>query len=270
MDKHIRLQVADTRFAVRCNVPSFMKWLAERYQGFISQGEPHLWLNLSLDNFPHGRRPGQMLSIAAAGNHGEHIALKVSVAYKDLADFFWLALHLCLRCAMATKHPPDLLLHSAGIVRRGMAYLFPGPSGSGKSTICELLTNDSSYTILHDDVIALSQRGGRFYAWSTPPKEEIPAKYSSGAPLRAIFFPKHGQTNYATRLSGRKAAGLLAISLIPPSVVKDGSLGVAPVESLGLVFTLAECIPCYELHFRPECDFWKGIPQFFENEYAKS
>jgi hypothetical protein len=270
MDKHITLQVADTRFAVRCSVPSFMKWLAERYQGFISQGEPHLWLNLSLDNFPQGRRPGELLSITAVGNHGEHIALKISVACKDLADFFWLTLHLCLRCAVVAKQPPDLLLHSAGIVRGGMTYLFPGPSGSGKSTICELLANDSIYTVLHDDVVALSQRGERFYAWSTFPKEEVPAKYSSGAPLRAIFFPMHDQTNYATRLSGRKAAGLLALNLIPPQVVKNGGLGVAPVESLGLALTLAECIPCYELHFRPEYGFWECIPQFFENEYAKS
>jgi hypothetical protein len=96
----------------------------------------------------------------------------------------------------------------------------------------------------------------------------MPAKCNSGAPLRAAFFLKHGQTNYATRLSGRKAAGQLAISLVPPLIAANSTLAIEAVESLKPLLALAESIPCYELHFRPESSFWKDIPQLFEEEYV--
>lgn len=266
MSKYVVLQVADTRFAIKCSNSSFTSWLAGIYPDFLSREEPHLRLNLDLDNISQTRSSGQLLSIEASGDHNQHIDLKLSVACQNLADFFWSALHLCLRCAIAAKQPPDLLLHSAGIVKGGTAYLFSGASGSGKSTICELLTNDSACTILHDDIAAISQKEGRFHAWSTPPKEDVPVRRNISAPLRAVFFLKQDQNNYATRLSGREAARLLALNFIPPMVVKDGGLGIAPTESLGILFSLAERIPCYELHFRRESHFWECIPQFVEKE----
>jgi len=264
------LQVADTRFAIKCGNSSFTRWLAEIYPDFLSPGEPQLWLNLSLDNFSQTRSSGQLLSIEASGNHDKRIELRLNVACQNLADFFWSALHLCLRCAIAAKQPPDLLLHSAGIIRGGTAYLFSGASGSGKSTVCELFTNESSCTILHDDIVAISQKEGGFHAWSTPPKEEVPVRLNIGAPLQAVFFLKQDQNNYVTKLSGREAARLLALNFIPPMVVKEGSLGIAPTESLGILFALAERIPCYELHFRRESHFWECIPQFVEKESVAS
>ena len=268
MSKYIVLQVADTRFAVRCDYLPFTRWLAERHRGFISQGEPHLRLNIRLDSVPQGRSFGNFVSIEANGDHREHGELEVSVVYSNPAYLFWHMLHYCLRCAIGAKHPPDLLLHSAGIVRRGMAYLFSGPSDAGKSTVCKLLANEPSFTILHDEIMAIAQTEEGFHAWSTPLNGEMPARYSISAPLRAVFFLKHDRTNYATRLGGRKAAGQLALSLLPPYITTNGHLKFEPAESLRLALTLAERIPCYELHFRPDHGFWECIPQLFEKESA--
>ena len=151
-------------------------------------------------------------------------------------------------------------------IKNGEMVSVIGASGSGKSTVCELLTNEDSCTVLHDDIVAISQKEGRFHAWSTPQKEDIPVRRSIDAPLQAVFFLKQDQSNYATRLSGREAARLLTLNFIPPMVAKEGSLGIAPAESLGILFALAERIPCYELHFRREPHFWECIPQFVEKE----
>jgi energy-coupling factor transporter ATP-binding protein EcfA2 len=175
-------------------------------------------------------------------------------------------LQICLRCAIAAKLPPDLLLHSAGIVHDGMVYLFSGKSGAGKSTVCKLLAQDSSFIILHDDMVAIAQTQEIFRAWSTPLSGEMPAGDSMGAPLQAVFFLKHDLTNYVTSLSRRKAAGLLALNLVPPLVARNDSLVNQPAESIEQLLMLTERIPCYELHFRPERSFWDCIPKVFEAE----
>jgi hypothetical protein len=167
---------------------------------------------------------------------------------------------------MAVKNPPDLLLHSSGVMRDGNAYVFSGVSGAGKSTACRLLSREPSFTVLHDDAIAVTQAEDGFQAWSTPLSGEMPARHSRGAPLKAVFFLKHGQTNYATRLNGKKAAMMLALNVMPPITVSNGVLVLEPEESLKLLLTLAESVPCYELYFRPEHGFWKQIPQLSDNE----
>lgn len=266
--QYIVVQVADTRFAVRCSYPPFMSWLAERCRGFISQGEPHLRLDITLNSVQRSPNSGDFLSVATNGNHDNNSELKLSVAGSCLAYAFGMILHICLRCAIPAKQPPDLLLHSAGVIREGMAYLFLGPSGSGKSTVCTLLARDSSFTVLHDEIIAIAQTDGGFRAWSTPLPGERPNRYSRGAPLKAAFFLNHDRANYATRLSGSKAAGQLTLSLVPPYVATNGHLKFEPAESFRLALLLAERIPCYELHFRPEWNFWECIPPLLEKEKA--
>lgn len=264
MTDYMTLKVADTRFAVKCDYAPFMTWLVEKNQGFASQEKPQMWLSVRLDVIPQAR--SQVLSITAKGGNNSHVDLNISVACADLTEYYWPVLHLCLRCAVTAKHPPDLLLHSSGIVSEGNAYLFSGPSGIGKSTLCGLFADDGAYTILHDDIIAISHQGGEFYAWSTPPKDDITTRHSSGAPLRAVFFLKQDITNYTTGLSRRKGAGLLATNLIPTLALENGSFIFKPEESLGLSLMLAEVIPCYELHFRPERSFWECIPSLFDKE----
>src|SRR5213594_550932 len=57
------------------------------------------------------------------------------------------------------------LLHAAGIVRNGRAYVFFGPSGSGKTTVTFLSPED---TILSDDLTLVVERDGRYEAAGIP------------------------------------------------------------------------------------------------------
>ena len=262
------LQVGDTRFAIRCNYSSFTKWLIEKHGDFLTDDEPHLRLNIRLVRVRQGQNSGVFRSIVVNRDCHEHGELGLSVVCSHPAYFFWPMLQICLRCAINKKQPPDLLVHSSGIVKGGMAYLFLGPSGLGKSTICKLLGPEPTFTILHDDMVAVTQTDNGFHAWSTPLSGEMPAQFSSGAPIRVAFFLQHDRTNYATKLSRRKAVGLVMRNLVPPLTVTNVGLGINSTESLRLLLKLAEHIPCYELHFRPERDFWECIERLFSEDYA--
>jgi hypothetical protein len=245
MKDYITLQVADTRFAITSSYPSFINFLTEECSGFISTGEPHLRMNTRFDNVHQGNGDRPSLSIKRNGNQHQNDELSLTLAWSNAADLF-----------------------PAGIAWRGMAYLFAGPSDAGKSTTCKLLVNEPSFTILHDEIVAITQTDEGFHVWSTPLNGEMPAYRSISAPLRAVFFLKHSQINYAVKLSTRKAAGQIALSLVPPYITTNGHLEFDPSESLRLALTLAEVIPCYELHFKPESEFWEHIPPLFENESA--
>jgi hypothetical protein len=266
MSDCIVLQIAETRLAISCDQPSFQKWLLEVYGGFITQGEPHLRCNLRFDYTSQARRPGRFLSMTPLDKAYEHGELEFKVASSSPAEFFWLILQVCLRCAIAMKQPPDLMLHASGVIHEGMAYIFTGASGAGKSTVCKLLAAESSFNILHDEVVAVSHTGNCFHAWSTPFRGEMPTRYRHGAPLRAIFFLKKDLNNYAVRLSSRKVAELLCYSLIPPMVLANGTLAAEQAPSLKQILTMAEVVPGYELHFRPESSFWECIPGLFKDE----
>lgn len=265
MNEYATLQVANTRFAIGCSHPPFAGWLAERCSGFLSQEEPHLWLSLSLDSLPAPRRgrgeavPLWYLSVRDAGDGSRGHGLELSMVYSNLSGIFWPILQLCLLFALAAKQPPDLLLHAAGIVRQGAAYLFVGPSGAGKSTVCKLSANSSASVILHDDAVALSETEGSFFAWSTPLCGEIPAKSNVGAPLRAIFSLKQDETNYVTKLSGWQVMNLLVAHVQLPIGFRNGEITSERAESLKALLELAGNVPCYELHFRPDDGFWQCI-----------
>jgi len=264
--QYIVLKAAETRFAIACSYPPFMRWLVKSCSGFICREEPHLRLNLRIVSIPRGDKPGQLTYTMGIGNYGKNGELNISMAcvYPGNSDNYWLMLRVCLQCAIAAKQPPDLFLHSAGIVWGGMAYIFAGVSGAGKSTVCKLLVGDPSFTVLHDEMVAITQEKAGFRAWSTPIWGEAPAKYSTSAPLKAVFFLRQDRTNYATKLSGRESANQLILSLVPLYNATNGRLELGPSESVRLTLELAECIPCYELHFQPERSFWECISPLFE------
>lgn len=262
LSDRITVQIAETRFAIRCDSPEFTGWLEKSVADFISSGEPHLRLNLTLNDMT---RPESMIwFLDVRVPHTSTGEMDLDVTFAHPVEPYWPVLQICLRCAMAVKQPQDLLFHSSGVIHEGNAYLFSGRSGVGKSTVSKLLADDPAFTILHDDMVAISRDGAR--AWSTPLRGEVPAVCSTGAPLRAVFFLRQDTSNFAEKLSLRKAAGLLSISLVPPLVASNSRLVNQPGESVKLLFELASRVPCYELHFRPERNFWDCIPALFEEE----
>lgn len=266
MSNYCTVQVANTRFAIKCSHPTFAGWLSEKCYGFLSQEEPHLWLSLSLNSDPEAESrgvseqvPSWLLSTKVIGDGSHGHELKLSVASSTPSDFFWVLLQRCLRLALLAKQPPDLLLHAAGIVQEGLAYLFVGPSGAGKSTVCKLSASNGACDILHDDAVALSQTEEGFRAWSTPLSGEMRTPSNISAPLRAIFSLIQDKSTYATKLNGWQSINLLACQMLPPLGCSRGEISIEPVESLKVLLKVAGSVPCYELHFRSDGKFWQCI-----------
>lgn len=265
MNKYIPLQVADTRFAIRCNHAGFNEWLEDTYGGFASREDPDLRLDMAFDppSVDDGSR--RVMSITPTGNPYQHRTLQFSLSSAHPEEFFGLITQIGLRCALAARQVPDLLLHAAGVLHEDLAYVFAGDSGAGKSTVCNLLAQEESFTILHDEVVAVSNQEMPFYAWSTPIKGEHSGSLHRGGPLRGIFFLKQDTANFIHRLTPTQVVERLCFSLIPPFVVRNLTLAADQKPSLDRLLVLAEHIHGYELHFLPDRSFWNCVSNVFED-----
>jgi hypothetical protein len=148
-------------------------------------------------------------------------------------------------------------IHAAGIVDvNGDGHLFSGQSGAGKTTISRLWHYEPGVTILSDDRIILRKVDGRYRMYGTPWHGEAEFSDPAGAPLRHIYFIRHGLENARVRTTGAEAATHLFARAFPPFY-----------SAAGLAFTLAFCdeavaaVPCYDLSVLPDrtiIDFLMG------------
>ncbi|MEW6386195.1 MAG: hypothetical protein AB1491_01575 [Thermodesulfobacteriota bacterium] len=146
------------------------------------------------------------------------------------------------------------LLHAAGLVRQGLAYLFPGPSGAGKTTI---VRQSPGMAVLSDEFsgVQVAGNGAETRAFGTPiygdwgqPGENL------AAPLRGLYFPQQAKHNAVVPLSSREVLTRLLHCL---------SIFTTRRQRLRRLFDLtvqlAERVPGYSLHFRPDPGLWQAI-----------
>ena len=146
------------------------------------------------------------------------------------------------------------LLHAAGIVRGGRAYIFFGPSGSGKTTVTDLSAGDM---VLSDDLTLVVRRAGRFEAAGIPfglAHHKVPSTRES-FPIASLNRLIQSPDLHRVPLTGARA--LAQVSACLPFVMRDGRQASKAMENVGRA--LAE-IPTYELRFRMDSSFW-GLVQ---------
>jgi hypothetical protein len=266
MNEYLNIQIARTRFAVSSDYAAFFDWLKDRNRGFMAQEEPHFRINIAIKHVGKDNSKGRYLSMKTDARDYERGELTLIVESTSDSNLYWMLEQICMRCAAVYKSPRDLLMHSSAVVEGGKAFLFLGKSGAGKSTVCHVLSGDPSINILHDDMTAVSQEDDHFRVWNTPLSGEIPGDFSESAPLQAVFLLKQDPENYTVKMRPWKAAGQISLNLVPPLVPGNGTLVPEPSQSLDLLLKLAEQVPCYELHFRPERDFWKCVQETLNTE----
>ena len=87
------------------------------------------------------------------------------------------------------------MLHSAGLVKAGRAYVFLGRSGAGKSTLSGLAAA-SGAEVISDEINMLRRERGRFYAYGSPFWGEMRSEGRQGRwPLGGLFVLKKGRTH---------------------------------------------------------------------------
>jgi hypothetical protein len=141
-----------------------------------------------------------------------------------------------------------LVVHAAGIVRGGRAWLFAGPHGAGKSTIAGLLAAERGTALLSDDRVVVRRLRGRWRAFGTPWSGTVRrATTPAGAPLAGVFFIRHGEATRPQPLAPAAAAARLVPRCLHP--YWDRPALEALLAGCG---GLATDVPCFDLPFVPE------------------
>jgi hypothetical protein len=258
----VTLQIAETRFTIKCDYTPFIDWLKKACADFLVTGEPHARLNLSFDaSNSNGTSVNNSFNFTLQyDTDGLLMKVKCSNRYEP-EKMFREILNAGLHSSVIHKEPPALWLHSSGVIHEGKAYLFMGPSGAGKSTICDILDKEPGFTVLHDEVIALSHTSAGFMAWSSPLRGERPARHCLSAPLHAMFFLNHAQSNQVVRINSKDVPSLISAQIVWLwAKVRDGTLSFNK-RTVGLLLDLAIEVPFYQLHFKPDFNFWDCIEQ---------
>lgn len=254
------------RFTIQgnCNHQQLATTLGKRYGEFQANHTPDLIVDIQWtgvertsslletemafqDGLLEFSAPGYQGFIHEKTGHGE---LNLSSAQPvEEIDYY-----LRVAFALLAHAAGGILMHTAGIVRDGSAYLFFGHSGSGKTTACKVSAD--RYIILNDDLILLLQQDDIWHAYGTPfwnPTQIKPSNQS--APVAAMYQLIQSKKVYTKEMGrGQAAATLIAnVPVIPQDPVRS-------IRLLEILWQLQKNIPVSELYFLPDNSFWNVIP----------
>ena len=147
-----------------------------------------------------------------------------------------------------------LLIHAAGIARRGRAYVFFGPSGSGKTTIGRLAEPG---TLLSDEVVAIRRVGDSYRAYGTPFWGDLAVGgLNRSYPIAGMYRLMKDKQAYLENLAGVSYLQELLRSVLlfddEPSLAR---------ELFETVTDLSKRVPGYRLHFKRDDGFWDVVDQ---------
>jgi hypothetical protein len=168
-----------------------------------------------------------------------------------------------------------VIVHAAGAVLQGKAFIFPGVSGAGKTTISRLfIAAGLGETLLSDDRVivrttrpegvlsdaALSGRAADMEVWGTPWPGDAQVVRNASAPLGEVLFLVHADRNELVPLSPGVAMRRLVPVISCPWF--DRERGNEVLETCARI---VESFPCYDLRFRLDeevvpliCDHARG------------
>lgn len=146
-------------------------------------------------------------------------------------------------------HAEGAVVHAAGVVVDGLAWVFAGTHGQGKSTLARLFSRRRGLGILNDDRVVVRRVGGRWLAFGTPWAGTVRRVSSVAAPLGGIFLIRHGAATCATPLGPVDAARRLVPRCFHPYWDRD-----ALAALLATVGGIVDEVPCHELPFVPTLD----------------
>jgi hypothetical protein len=153
-----------------------------------------------------------------------------------------------------------VLLHAAGVRRRGRGIIFPGRSGTGKSTIVGLASGEEE--VLSDEILLVVKEGRSYRVWGTPfygTNEQAVADRS--AILWGIFLPVKD-----VRVRIEKTSPRTCLTRWLASVIFFRRDADSNERLLGAGEDIVRRVPFYTLHFRKDDEFWRRIRSLADSE----
>lgn len=149
-------------------------------------------------------------------------------------------------------HNWGLLIHSSCAIENGKAHIFAGHSGAGKSTAARL---SEPRDLLSDEATIVKIKDDKITVFDSPFRSELQSTgYQQSRPLAGIQLLHQSETNRQEKM--RKPDALVSL------MDKVFYWSHDPVETqriMGLLRTLVERVPIYDLYFRKDPTFWELI-----------
>jgi hypothetical protein len=145
------------------------------------------------------------------------------------------------------------LLHSAGVIRNGRAFLFSGVSGAGKTTISRLAPPD--VTLLTDEISYIRRVDAGYRACGTPFAGELArVGENCSAAIASLFFLKQGPENRIEPMAKPEAILRLMRNIL--FFTGDAALVDNVFRS---ACDFLEHVPVQQLTFAPDSRVWGMI-----------
>jgi hypothetical protein len=139
-------------------------------------------------------------------------------------------------------------VHACGLVDPGgHGHLFLGNSGAGKTTLARLFERVEGMKVLSDDRIILRHLDNRLWTYGTPWHGEAAVACPDRAPLKRIYFVRHGQSNTLIPQRPAQAVSRLFACCFPLFYSAE-----ALSYTLGFFEEVVKAVPCHELQFLPD------------------
>lgn len=180
---------------------------------------------------------------------------------RGYGDRSWFTLLNFVRAGLAWRLPGrgGALLHAAGLVIDGVAYLLIGSENAGKSTWASL-GRQAGAEVLSDDVVLVDRCGDRFVALGSPFRSTLKVPTRPGRhPVGALLFPRHTPAVIVGSIS-RLAAGARITANLP--FVADAIETDRRIAEV--VDALTARLPCRDFGFAPEPSFVDVLRRFSE------
>lgn len=273
-ENSIDLAVAGLGMVVHSRHDALIRALCSRYRPWLTPVPAQCRVTVRCGTGERPRsRPSPLASfdaeqnchVTAPGYHGL-IDASVSRAVLDLVapsaddvDYFLRGV-----LALLAFRQGGLLIHAAGLLRAGRAFLFSGRSGAGKSTTTRVSLDLPGVAALSDDLVLLMPGPDGWLAQGTPFwNPETPQALRTGqtacGPLAGLFRLVQDKAVFARPLGPAEAvAGLLSdLPIVPVDARRVPAL-------LSRLNNLVAATPVAELHFRPEPSLWSAVDAFLQ------
>ncbi len=259
---HITVEIGGMPIALRTQDNSFRQLLARRYAGFVdSSASPRFEFDIELTKRPASAPDDDVRVEMRNGTwrlrRGDFRAQWDPAAgrgrIRQSANPYSIDSVLRIVHTLILAREGGFLLHSAGAIRNGRAFLFSGVSGAGKTTISRLAPLD--VTLLTDEVSYVRHVDGTYRACGTPFAGELArVGENCSAPIDSLFFLKQGPENRIEPMAKSEAI----LRLMRNILFFAGDAGL--VEN---VFRSAcefvERVPVRRLTFTPDSRVWDLI-----------
>ena len=250
--------------AIRLNTidADFLQILHRRYAGFLSP-DAHAEFSFDVDLLPPTfLSPDVDLSVSHRSgrwvlDRGDFRAEWEPAAHRgsirQTANPYSIDAVLRIVHTLVLARQGGFLLHSAGAIRNGKAFLFAGVSGAGKTTISRLAPPDA--TLLTDEISYIAKREKGYVAFGTPFTGEL-AKLGENcsAPVAALYLLAQGPENRIEAVTAADAGrGLLANMLF---FAEDHELVHWAFKA---ACDFVDRVPVFRLTFVPDARVWEMI-----------